>query len=201
MGRQTARFDEAAGLVGEALGLVPEPGPVRVYALNVKGWLLIQAGDAAAAQKPLTEAMDIGRMLPEAQPQIVEGRLNAATRYYLGCSLLAQGKTAEARQMIEEALALDRESHYPQGIAADLTQLAAIEAAGGRLPEAFRLYERAFNIYLSLKDNRRAGLVLAELERAGREANLEAQVLGLREQLRQVETAAPLRPQAAPQQK
>lgn len=157
----------AAPLLEEALRLVPEAGPARLYVLNVKGAHLTQAGDVAGAEAALREAQDIG------QGEGIDVRLKAATLHYLGRAALGKGELERAQRLLEEAHRLDREGQYPAGIAADLEQLAAVEAAAGRLPEAFRLWEKAFNIYVYLKDTRRAKVVLAELERRHAEANLD----------------------------
>jgi tetratricopeptide (TPR) repeat protein len=157
----------AAPLLEEALRLVPEAGPARLYVLNVKGAHLTQAGDVAGAEAALREAQDIG------QGEGIEVRLKAATSHYLGRAALAKGELERAKRLLGEAHRLDREGQYPAGIAADLEQLAVVEAAAGRLPEAFRLWEKAFNIYVYLKDTRRAKVVLAELERRHAEADMD----------------------------
>jgi non-specific serine/threonine protein kinase len=186
--------DAAAPLLEEALRLVPEAGPARLYVLNVKGAHLTQAGDVAGAEAALREAMELGGL------EGTDVRLAAATLHYLGRAALAKGELERAKRLLEEAHRLDREGQYPAGIAADLEQLAAVEAAAGRLPEAFRLWEKAFNIYVYLKDTRRAKVVLAELERRHAEAKLGEDVnrsLGrLKEALGGLE-AAGIKPAAA----
>jgi tetratricopeptide (TPR) repeat protein len=179
------RPDEAARLIEEALGLVPEAGGARLYVLNVKGWHLLEAGDLAAAEAPLQEAIEIGGSVAGA-----DSRLLAATRHHLGRCLLERGDLKAARGLLEDALELDRQGKYPAGIASDLDQLAALEATEGRLDEACALYERAFNLYVYLKDVRRARALLARLERHNLEARLGLEVLRLREALARVEEAS-----------
>lgn len=179
------RPDEAARLIEEALGLAPEAGAARLYVLNVKGWHLLEAGDGAGAEAPLQEAMEIGRSVAG-----VDIRLRAATHHHLGRCLLERGELKAARGLLEDALELDRQGKYPAGVASDLDQLAALEAAEGRLDEAFVLYERAFNLYVYLKDVRRARILLARLERHNLEARLGRNVLQLQEALARVEKAS-----------
>ena len=90
-------------------------------------------------------------------------RLRAVTRHYLGRCHLERGRLDFARKLLEEALQLDREGEYPAGIAADLEQLAAVRRPQGRRPEAFVLSEKAFNLYVYLRDARRAESSLASL--------------------------------------
>ncbi len=179
------RPEEAAKLIEEALGLVPGQGAPRLCVLNTKAWHLLETGDAAGAEAVAREAVATA----EADPGI-DIRLRAAAGHYLGRVLAERGRTEEAGKLFEAALELDRAGKYPAGIAADLDQLASLAAAGGRPEEAARLYERAFNIFVYLKDVRRARQVLARLETEYGQARLAGSLTRLREALTQVEEAA-----------
>jgi tetratricopeptide (TPR) repeat protein len=174
------KAEEAAGHIAEALKLVPEAGEARLYALNIKGSHMIRGGDAVGAQAPLREAVGMGKSLG------ADPRLRAASCHYLGRSLLAKGDREGAERLLGEALELDRAGDNPAGIASDLARLAGTLAASGRPTEGLRLYEQAFNLYIYLKDVRRAGEVLAQIEGHGRQASLPHGVAKLRETLRQV---------------
>ena len=169
---------EAGKLIEEALRLASGPTATRAYVLNVRGAHLNEAKDYAGAEVALTEAMGI-----EAGLKGCDARLRAATLHYLGCAHLAQGRLGEARERLEQALELDREGDYPAGIAADTERLAAVAAASGKAPEALALYEKAFNIYVYLRDARRAEGVLAAMERQNSDASLGLDLTRLREAL------------------
>lgn len=170
------RGEEAARLIEQALGLAPE-GAARLYVLNVKGAHLLEAGDVSRAEAVLREALRLG------QAEGVDERLRAATRHYLGRAALARGELAAARTLLREAHELDRRGRYPAGIAADFHQLAKVAQAAGNHKEALLLYERAFNIYVYLKDSGRAAVVLADLEAMGGEGSLAGKLARLRQAL------------------
>jgi len=97
-------------------------------------------GDKAAADQLARRAVDIARKNPH--------RRSTEPLRALGAALAAQERFAEAREVLNEALAEDREHHGPDalGTARTLAQLGNTELRAHRFAEALPLIQQAMTL-------------------------------------------------------
>jgi predicted ATPase len=196
-GAELAALGKPAGTLAMYLGRYP----------LAQAWLESSLAMASAAGRSDLEANLLGALGSLAT---LRGELAAAADWYgrsrdlchrmryrigesyalnnLGIVLQEMGRPDEARQHLQQALAMHREASSPRDVANSLMNLGDLEQGLGRTAEAQALYASSFGTLQSLGDEwaaayARSGLAQCalaegELERAG--ADFEAALLVLR---------------------
>jgi hypothetical protein len=111
--------------------------PAMVAALAGLARIALARGDTAEARNMAERAVEMARRNPH-------GRSTEPLRA-LGAALAAAERFVEAEQMLNEALAQDRQHHGPEGLdtARSLAQLANAELRAHRFAEALPLIQQA----------------------------------------------------------
>jgi len=114
--------------------------PALAAALAALARIALARGEPAEAERLAERAVGIARRNPH-------GRSTEPLRA-LGAALAARERFAEAEQVLNEALAQDREHHGPEGLATarSLAQLANAELRAHRFAEALPLVQQAIAI-------------------------------------------------------
>lgn len=147
-------LSSAEVLLDEAKLLSRETGPVFAMVLNHRAVLLmkVQRFDEAATLLDQAESL-AGR----------DGyNADATIRFTRGRLLMKTGDYMQAKQLFGQALALDRESGFSRGMAADLAAMAEIHEHLGEDEAALDCLSRSIKIY-ALLENRPT--VLEHLDR------------------------------------
>lgn len=135
---EAGSYDKAWGVFEEARTLAAEEQLETELAKALKnlGLLSTHKGDAAAAAGFYEQAL-------EHIDRDTDVELYATVAEHLGASHIIVGRYADARRLLEEALAIRMTTGYPTSIARTLTTLGRCEAAGGRNEPADAAFRRA----------------------------------------------------------
>jgi len=141
--------DGALHWAAQARGLCATPCTLLPVLDNVQAYVALTRGDAAAALAQARRAADgaaaTGQTGEQASALRLAGR--AATRL---------GDTAQAADLLAQALALDRQLGQPDRVALDLLYAAENETRRGNHALAADLTERAATVYAATGDARTA---------------------------------------------
>ncbi len=142
---EAGAYDKAAEVFSESLALAREAGlsVEAATALKNLGVIATRRGDVAAGTRHYEEAM--GRIQRD---QDVE--LYGMLAFQLGFNHLILGRYDEARQLLEEALAIRLDTGHPGSITQTLTALGQLHAAAGQPELADRAYRRAVRMLESV---------------------------------------------------
>jgi predicted ATPase/DNA-binding CsgD family transcriptional regulator len=121
--------------LGELLGLVPDPGPVRVSALNGAAWLALDQGDYAHAAGLLAESIGLAQALGDT---VGEG----IATVYLGRCNVSSGRIAEAVTDVRRAAALMNETGDRPAIAFTMFYSGIVTLLTGQPEVACDLFAR-----------------------------------------------------------
>lgn len=148
----TADHGDVKALLDEAQRLVRK-GPVYAMVLTHRAVLAMETRHFDEAGALLDRADDAAGRQAD--------RTAAAIRFTRGRLMMKAGNTPQAQDQFEQALALDRQTDFAKGMAADLDALAEIHEQGEAYGSALDCLERSIKIYALLEDRRR---VLKQLD-------------------------------------
>ncbi len=121
--------------------------PLLLAAALLGGWETFENGEAALEAGDLPTAMVQFRLALREAEEADDPEAEAAARVGLGRVHAALGRHADALELFEEAVAIDRRTGNQQALGSDLVALGRELEALGRVREAKRRYEQAFDAF------------------------------------------------------
>jgi len=129
--------------LGDLLGLVPDPGPARVSALNGAAWLALDQGDYAHAAGLLAESIGLAQALGDT---VGEG----IATVYLGRCEVSTRRIAEAVPDVQRAAALMNEAGDRPAIAFTMFYSGIVALLTGQREAARDLFARCAEVAAEL---------------------------------------------------
>ena len=131
----------------QALALCDEQRPTQqlmntLWSLSANGFIT----------KNLERCQEYGQRLLTAAETVGDRLWQAAAHRLIGMAGTRQFRTAEARQHLQQALALYEQSNKPKGRAMTLQSLGHVEKSVGNIDAAQGYYQQAFDIQAHLND-------------------------------------------------
>jgi tetratricopeptide (TPR) repeat protein len=144
--RNLGNLDEAEEHGRSALDLSPDGSAERLAAEEILGRVLLDRGEVDASIETFATALETARNTASGT------RAEVIALNHLARSKLFGGRTAEARSLLEEAIALDRKVHgtFHADTAWTIDNLGLVELADQNYPEAENLFRKALQIEADL---------------------------------------------------